>query len=260
MRDGIHTDFAHIGFVWPDTGEALELFEMASSTSLSKVAGCPGLMYSMDYSHGPEGHSIEALKAVGESGRIVDAGRRLTVAGAQAIVWACTSGSFIGGLEWSVEQRNELCDRIGVPVTSGTLALISSSLRLGFESVDVLSSYPDDVSDILRNCIEDAGLTVTRMRALHSHGATDSAELPLLEECLRFSVDGNLGGDAVLIPDTAINSLELIPELELAMGRPVLTVNQACVFEGAALIGRTAALTELPAFHQFANCSDRRIL
>ena len=260
MLDSNHIRFAHIGFVWPDTGDALELFEMADSKALAKAAGCPDLKYSVDYSRGPEGHGVEALNAVGEPSGIADAGKRLADAGAQAIVWACTSGSFIRGLEWSFNQRRELCGRIGMPVTTGTLALISSGLRLGFESVDVLSPYPDDVSGIMRQCLEEAGLRVSLMRALNASGATASAKLPLLEECRRFRASGNVAGDGVLIPDTAVNSLELIPELETALGRPVLTVNQACVFEGAALIGMSAALTGLPAFGRFANRTDGRIL
>lgn len=260
MLDGDQTRFAHIGFVWPDTGDALELFEMADSMLLTNAVGCPGLKFKVDYSHGPKGHGIDALNAVGEIEGIADAGRRLADAGAQSVVWACTSGSFIGGLEWSLDQRRELRDRIGLPVTTGMLALISSSLRLGFDSVDLLSPYPRDVSDILRQVLEDAGLKVTSMRTLSSPGATASAKLPLAEECRRFRAFGNLAGDGVMVPDTAVNSLELIPELEVALGRPVLTVNQACVFEGAAMIGRSDPLKELPAFSRFANRPDGSIL
>lgn len=260
MLDGDQIQLAHIGFVWPDTGDALELFEMADGMLLTKAVGCKGLKFTVDYSRGPQGHGIDALSSVGETEGIAAAGRRLADAGAQAIVWACTSGSFIGGLEWSLNQRRELRDRIGLPVTTGILALISSCMRLGFESVDVLSPYPRDVSDILGQVLESAGLTVTSMRVLNSPGATASAKLPLAEECRRFRAFGNLAGDGVLVPDTAVNSLELIPELEAALGRSVLTVNQACVFEGAEMIGGSGALTELSAFRRFTSRPNGRIL
>ena len=116
-------------------------------------------------------------------------------------------------------------------------------MRLGFESVAVLSPYPRDVSDILGQVLESAGLTVMPMRMLNSPGATASAKLPLAEECRRFRAFGNLARDGVLVPDTAVNSLELIPELEAALGKSVLTVNQACVFKGAEMIGGSGALT-----------------
>lgn len=261
MRDvGVQSRQAHIGFIWPDTGDDLHLFEMANSRSLATATNCPALRLSVDHSTGPMGHGIDALVEVGETENIAIAGQRLSDAGAQAIVWACTSGSFIGGFDWSLQQRRSLRDSIGKPVTSGTLALISACLRLGFETVDVLSPYPNDVSDILRNCLNDAGLRVASMRMLHSPGATASANLALSDECRRFCISGRLSGDAVLIPDTAVNSLQLIPELETALGKPVLTVNQACVFEGAALIGKSALLINLPAFQRFANCPEGKIL
>ena len=260
MLDGDQIRLAHIGFVWPDTGDAPELFEMADCMLLTNAVGCPDLKYTVDYSHGPEGHGIDALNAVGKTEGIAAAGRRLAAAGAQSVVWACTSGSFIGGLERSLHQRRELRDRIGLPVATGMLALISSCLRLGFESVDVLSPYPRDVSDILKQVLESAGLSVASIRALNSPGATASAKLPLVEECRRLRSSGNLAGDGVLVPDTAVNSLELIQELEAALGRPVLTVNQACVFKGAGMIGRSDALKELSAFRRFADCTDGRIL
>lgn len=260
MLDGDQIRLAHIGFVWPDTGDAPDLFEMADSMLLTNAVGCPELKFTVDYSHGPEGHGIDALNAMGDTEGIAAAGRRLADAGAQSVVWACTSGSFIGGLERSLGQRRELQDRIGLPVATGMLALISSCRRLGFESVDVLSPYPRDVSDILRQVLESAGLSVASMRALNSPGATASAKLPLAEECRRFRASGNLAGDGVVIPDTAVNSLELIPELEIALDRPVLTVNQACAFEGAEMIGRSAALKGLPAFRRFASRPDGRFL
>lgn len=251
---------AQIGFVWPDTGDALERFEMASSAALTRAAGCAELSYSVGYSKGPASHSVEALQGVGEVDSIAEAGAHLSDQGAQAVVWACTSGSFIGGLEWSLQQRRSLRRQIGCPVTSGTLALISAALRQGFQTVDVLSPYPEDVSEIFRSCLRDAGLKVASMRMLHSPGATASANLPLTEECRRYAETGRLKGGALLIPDTAVNSLTLIGELEAAAGQPVLTVNQACVFEGAALIGRAAPLTRLPPFHRFQTCPEGKIL
>lgn len=261
MRDvGGHTQLGHIGFVWPDTGDALDLFEMADAATLAEAVGCPGLTLSVDYSQGPAGHDLSALKSVGETESIATAGKRLAAQGAQGIVWACTSGSFIGGLDWCLDQRRVLQDQIGLPVTSGTLALIASGKRLGFRSVDVLSPYPDDVSVIFKTCLEEAGIKTASMRMLHSPGATASANLPLVEECRRFNATDQLMGDGVLIPDTAVNSLSLIADLEEALDKPVLTVNQACVFEGAALIGQSGWLAKLPAFRRFENCPEGTML
>jgi maleate cis-trans isomerase len=45
------------------------------------------------------------------------------------------------------------------------------------------------------------------------------------------------GAEAVLIPDTAMHSLQWIDGLEAAVGLPVLTANQVTVWQGLRLLG-----------------------
>ncbi len=105
-----------------------------------------------------------------------------------------------------------------------------------------------------------AGLEVASIRTLHSPGASASANISLVEECRAFAIKCGLQGDTVLIPDTAVNSLSMMPALETAVGKSVLTVNQVCLFEGAALVGKAAYLTEYSAFTRFKGCSEEKIL
>ena len=238
-----------MGIVWPDTGERLDLFELASPGRLDAFVPCSKLNLVFDYSNGPPGHAVEDLERVAEIDSIVEAGRRLADGGADAVVWACTSGSFIAGLKGAEAQLHELRQRIGIPVTTGTLALISICRLLGLRSFDVLSPYPREISRIFRTCMEDAGLDVASMRVLHSSSATASASLELAEHCRALAPST---GEAVVIPDTAVNSLGRIASLEAAAGKPVLTVNQACLFEGAVMAGARTALAEHPVFRRLA--------
>ena len=217
-----------LGIIWPDTGEAHHLFEMASAQRLRAAIRDHRLEVGLGYSSGPGGHSVAALQQVGEIESIARAGTRLIADGADALVWACTSGSFIGGLKWSRDQHRALQDRLERPVTTGTQALIASAERLKLGKIDLLSPYPEDVSAILRSVMQDAGFDIGALHPLHSPGATASAALPLVEECARLA---DARGEAVVIPDTAANTLEIIDLLEEAAGKPVLTVNQACVIE-----------------------------
>ncbi len=58
------------------------------------------------------------------------------------------------------------------------------------------------------------------------------------------SVD-RTGAEAVLVPDTAMHSLDWLPDLEAAAGMPVLTANQVTVFEGLRLAGPVPELPQL---------------
>lgn len=50
---------------------------------------------------------------------------------AKAVVWACTSASFIGGLEWAQTQSATLASRLGMPITSTALAFQEALAVLG---------------------------------------------------------------------------------------------------------------------------------
>lgn len=248
-----------LGVIWPDTGDDRSRFEMARADLLNRTFGSDALAFDVACSKGPPGHSIDALRHVGDAAHVAAAGVSLAGRGAQAVVWACTSGSFIGGFQWCLDQRTELRARTGLPVTSGTLALISSCVRLGYRSVDVLSPYPEDVSEIFLECLGDAGLAVAGSRMLHSEGAAASADLHLVQECRAFADAGDLDGDAVMIPDTAVNSLGRIPELEAVLGRPVLTANQACLHEGALLLERSEDLIGKEPFRRYRGRTGERL-
>ena len=245
------TGSKRLGVIWPDTDEDLSRFEMAQADLLNRKLGSDRLTFDVACAKCRPGHSIDALHHVGDVARIAAAGVSLAEKGAEAVVWACTSGSFIGGFQWCLDQRAELRAQTGLPATSGTLALISSCFRLGYQSVNVLSPYPEDVSEIFLTCLRDAGLEVASTRMLHSENAIASASLPLMDECRAFASEGDLTGDVVMIPDTAVNSLWLIPGLEAVLGKPVLTVNQACLYEGAILLDRTEALTGREPFFRY---------
>ena len=251
MKAPAETVSGRLGVIWPDTGEDRSLFEMARAGPLNRKLGSGALNFDVAYSKGPPGHSIDALYDVGDVENIATAGVSLAKRGAEAVVWACTSGSFAGGFQWCLDQRAELRARTGLPVTSGTLALVSSCLRLGYRSADVLSPYPEDVSEIFLACLGSAGLEVASVRMLHSENATASAGVPLVEECRAFAGGSGLAGDVVMIPDTAVNSLWLIPGLEAVLGKPVLTVNQACLYEGAILLDRTECLAGREPFRRY---------
>jgi len=244
-----------LGLIWPDTGEALSRFERAQAQHLNRAFGCDELAFDVECARAPPGHGVDALFKAGQVAGLVRAAVSLAQRGAQAVVWACTSGSFIGGWQWGLEQRAELRAQTGLPVTSATLALVSSCRQLGYRSLDVLSPYPRAVSEIFLACLREAGLRVAGSRVLDSDSATASAALRLADQCRAFARGGRLSGDAVIIPDTAVNSLSLIPELETALGKPVVTANQACLHQGAVLLGAAGALAGKEAFRR---CQGRR--
>ena len=49
----------------------------------------------------------------------------------------------------------------------------------------------------------------------------------------------------VRLPDTAMHTLEIVDDLEAAIGKPVLTANQVTVWNGLDLVGPVPSLPSL---------------
>ncbi|WP_151523427.1 maleate cis-trans isomerase family protein [Serinicoccus kebangsaanensis] len=189
---------------------------------------------------GEDAHRVDALLDLGGPGRLAEGADQLPH-GCDAVVWACTSGSFVFGTDGARRQVDRLAAHTGLPTTSTSLAFVRACRVLGLTRVAVAASYPQDVAEAFVTFLGDAGITVT---AMGSHDIVTAAEVGTLgrEEVLRLAggVD-RVGAEAVLVPDTAMHTLRWITELETELGTTVLTANQVTVHAGLGLVGAVPA-------------------
>jgi maleate cis-trans isomerase len=126
----------------------------------------------------------------------------------------------------------------GRPTSSTSLAFVAACRALSISRVSVAASYPEDVAEHFVALLCRGGIGVT---ALGSHGIITAAEVGTLGyeqvEAIATGADVSGGAEAVLIPDTAMHSLQWIDGLEAAVGLPVLTANQVTVWQGLRLLG-----------------------
>ncbi|APE29656.1 hypothetical protein BOX17_01000 [Halomonas aestuarii] len=216
-----------LGILLPDDGpDDYEWYSLGE-----EVPGLPRLEVGKVPSDGH--HAPAALLALGDVERLVPMGRRLVEEeGAEAVVWACTSASFIGGLDWAREQRAGLEARLGVPVTSTALAFLEALESLGLDRVDLLSPYPDDVTLRLVSFLREGGVGVIHDKALDCPYAEDSHRADILGEVRRFRQRYPDLSRPLLVPDTAIDSLRRREAMVEAAGGEVLTANQVTLWAG----------------------------
>jgi maleate isomerase len=180
----------------------------------------------------------ENLLAIGGEASLAPAARRLAAAGVDCVLWACTSGSFAGGYEAGQRQIEMLRDATGGrPATSTSMALAASALSLDASEVDLLSAYTGPVTDILIGFLKAAGVTVKESAALDCVNTEDSVAVDIIGEVSAFA--RKVGGSRpILVPDTAINTFELVGALTREAGRPVVTANHASLWHAARIAGR----------------------
>jgi maleate cis-trans isomerase len=196
---------------------------------------------------GEDAHREDALLEMGSSGRLLEGARRLP-SGISAVVWACTSGSFIYGWEGAQRQAAELEGALGLPVSSTSLAYVNALNALGLQRVAVAATYPEDIARRFEAFLVDAGLEPV---SVASEGIVTAAEVGTLTGDDALALLGaahHPGAEAVLVPDTALHTIASLETLEEAAGKPVLTANQVSAWEGMRLAGvpaRAAGLGRL---------------
>lgn len=199
---------------------------------------------------GEDAHRVDALLDLGRAERLADGAAQLAAERPDAVMWACTSGSFVFGPEGAAEQVAGVAAAAGVPASSTSIAFVDAAKHLGVRRVAVAASYPEDVAQHFVAFLRAGGVEVV---AMGSHGIITAAEVGTLdrEDVIAMVKAGDHpDADAVLVPDTAMHTLEIIGDLEAAIGKPVLTANQVTVWKGLQLLGPVPALPGLGALFE----------
>lgn len=185
---------------------------------------------------GEDAHRADALLEMGSTKRLAAKVDEVKEHGVQAVVWACTSASFVFGWEGAHEQVRELSATAALPASSTSFAFAHAVRALGAERVAIAATYPEDVGELFTAFLKAAGAEVLSMRG---SGIITAAEVGTWgrEEVLALARGGDHpDAEAVLLPDTALHTAAWIPELEDALGKPVLTANQVTAWEGLRLL------------------------
>lgn len=185
-----------------------------------------------------DAHRPDELRAWGRAETLADGARDLEPQQPDAILWACTSGSFVFGWQGGQDQVAELSRRCGRPATSTSVAFAAAARFLGVGRVAVAASYPDDVARLFVDFLSAAGIQVAAFGSADILYASDVGKLGRDRIVEMVAAADVPGADAVLVPDTAMYTLGIIAQLEETVGKPVLSANQVTVWHGLQILGR----------------------
>ncbi|MEU2352267.1 decarboxylase [Streptomyces misionensis] len=194
---------------------------------------------------GEDAHRVAALREMGSAERLREGMERLRLAGAETVVWACTSGGFVHGWQGAQDQVRTLARLAGMPASSTSFGFVHAARELGVRRVAVGATYPEEITALFAEFLRAAGLEVT---AAHSSGVATAADTARWgeEDVLRLArAADDPGADAVLLPDTALHTAACLGLLEKSLSKPVLTANQVTVWEGLRLADRRVNAPEL---------------
>jgi maleate cis-trans isomerase len=176
--------------------------------------------------------SLETLRKVGKQAGLVHP---------DAVVWACTSGSYMGPPEVISRQTEVLSEAAGAPATTTTIAVLKAIADKGMKRVCVVTPYPEIMGVPFVEMLRSKGIEVLG----HAHasqfneegisGLTVEDYKPLAQQAWRDGADG------WVLPCTAVQAEGIEAWFEKEYGVPVVLANPA-TFAHAIELARQPAL------------------
>src|SRR5690606_39420272 len=91
-------------------------------------------------------HAVAELLDLGSPEKLADGAANLADHSPTAVVWACTSGSFVYRPDGAAEQARKLSEAAGVPASSTSFAFTNAAKALGVRRDAGAASYPEDIA------------------------------------------------------------------------------------------------------------------
>ncbi|MFE0024150.1 Asp/Glu racemase [Amycolatopsis sp. NPDC059021] len=155
---------------------------------------------------------------------------------APVVLYCCTAGSFVGGVEREHALRTAMTDA-GAPSAVTTSGGVLEALGvLGARRIAVVHPYVDPIADRLVAFLIEAGIDVLSSRGLGLEsrviGAVDYATTADL-----ISGGDHPDADAIFVSCTLLPTYDLIAPLEQRIGKPIITANQVGIWAALRAIG-----------------------
>ncbi len=229
--DEVPDERTRLGFLYPDYSAEDDYPRIAALLSPPVEAVV------IHTSVGEDAHRVDALLDTGAVWRLREGAEQLRATGVASAMWACTSGSFVFGLDGAREQARCVQAVVGVPASSTSLAFADACSALGIQRVAIAATYPDDIAALFQRLLADSGVETVQREALGIITGVEVGTVSrerVLEHALRSD---HPAAEAILMPDTALHTVAWLEDLEAAVGKTVLTANQVTMWQALRLAG-----------------------
>lgn len=229
-----------IGFIYPDHA-AEDDYPLAQ-----RMLG-GGIDLAVEHIYGTDLHAVPELRDLGSPERLAEGARKLAKHSPDAVVWACTSGSFVFGNEGAAEQAAKLAQASDTPASSTSFAFARAAQALGVHRVAIAASYPDEIAELFVRFLALEDIDVIHVASASIDTAAEVGRLTDAGVLELIAGADHPDADAVLIPDTAMRTIGLLGSLEARLAKPVLTANQVTIWEGLRIAGAMVPASSLGA-------------
>ncbi|MEU3898029.1 decarboxylase [Streptomyces sp. NPDC045251] len=193
--------------------------------------------------------SLDLARMVSEHETLGEAVRTLNAIAPEVVAYACTSGSFVGG----VAGERAMCEAMtwagAVPSVTTSGALLDALAELGVRRVALVTPYTVSVTRALEAYIAEAGVAVTGCAFMGLTRHIWKVPYRDVADMARQAVPAEGSADALFISCTNLPTYDVIPQLEAELRIPVISANQVTMWAalrrlGTPAVGPYQALTD----------------
>lgn len=160
------------------------------------------------------------------------------------ILYGCTSATLTHGPAFDRGLAERINANSGAETVTAAGALVHALKTLGAERIGFASPYVPAINNMAVDFLAQSGFeTLNRSEVgseLDNYGQGDLDPQAVFELGLAAN---HPDADAIVLSCTDMRSVEIITRLEQAVGKPVVTSNQAMAFQALQLVGIGDALT-----------------
>jgi maleate isomerase len=207
------------------------------------------------YHSGPV--SLDLLSAVTDLAALSEATRSLVKIAPRVIAFACTSGSFVDGLDGERRLRETMLDAGAAAAMTTSGALVWALRALDVRRVALGTPYVEAIGGRLPAFLEAAGFEPVSLVNLElPDGISDTSS----EEVVRLAEQAvRPDAEALFLSCTNLPTAHLLAPLERRLGIPVLSANQVTMWAALGIAGTRAAIDDQLLFHRAMPCTTAAV-
>ncbi|KAB1142756.1 decarboxylase [Streptomyces luteolifulvus] len=182
--------------------------------------------------------SLDLARLVSEHATLVDAVRTLTAITPEVVAYACTSGSFVGGIAGEQAMCAAMTGAGAVPSVTTSGALLEALTELGVRRVALVTPYTVSVTRALEDYVAEAGVMVTGCAYMGLTRHIWKVPYRQVVDMAHRAARGR--ADALFISCTNLPTYDVIPQLEAELRIPVISANQVTMWAALRRLGTRA--------------------
>jgi maleate isomerase len=152
------------------------------------------------------------------------------------VAFGCTSASMVIGEERVFARIREA--RPGIACTTPITAAVAALGALRARRIALLTPYIRSINDFMRDYIEARGIAVSRIASFEHADDNEVARIDARSLCRGIEqLAAHADVDAVFVSCTSLRVAGLVPQIEAATGKPVISSNYAMAWHALRLAG-----------------------